>query len=67
MNITLPTPQGAILLNLTKVNAVDLRDNLIVVLFTSEKCSNLSYEYENKSKANDAFKFFTHAIEVTKL
>lgn len=64
MNITLPTPQGAILVNLTKVNAVDLRDNLIVVLFTSEKCSNLSFEYEDKFNAKHAFDSFTQAIEL---
>lgn len=64
MNIVLPTPQGGILINMTKVNAVDLREDLIVVLFTSEKSSNLSFTYEDSSVAKKAFDCFTNSIQL---
>lgn len=63
MNIVLPTPQGGILINMTKVNAVDLREDLIVVLFTSEKSSNLSFTYKDTDAANHAFERFTTTIQ----
>lgn len=55
MNTKLRTPQGFLLINLTKVNGVDLRDNCIVVLYTSEKSNNLSFTYESKEDATQAF------------
>lgn len=55
MNTKLRTPQGLLLINLTKVNGVDLRDNCIVVLYTSEKANNLSFTYESKEDATKAF------------
>lgn len=55
MNTKLRTPQGFLLINLTKVNGVDLRDNCIVVLYTSEKSNNLSFTYESKEDATKAF------------
>lgn len=55
MNTKLRTPQGSLLINLTKVNGVDLRDNCIVVLYTSEKANNLSFTYESKEDATKAF------------
>lgn len=55
MYTKLRTPQGALLINLTKVNGVDLRDNCIVILYTSEKASNLSFTYESDEDATQAF------------
>lgn len=63
MNITLRTPNGALLINLTKVNGVDLRDNCIVILFTSEKANNLSFIYESEEDAAKAFNTFTYNVE----
>lgn len=63
MNINLRTPKGALLINLTKVNAVDLRDNCIVILFTSEKANNLSFTYDSDEDATKAFNAFSHDVE----
>ena len=63
MYTKLRTPQGALLINLTKVNGVDLRDNYIVILYTSEKANNLSFTYESDE---DATKAFEHLYERVK-
>ena len=63
MNIPLRTPQGSLLINLTKVNGVDLRDNCIVVLYTSEKANNLSFSYESKDDATRAFDHFYERVK----
>lgn len=63
MNIKLRTPKGALLINLTKVNAVDLRDECIVILFTSEKANNLSFTYDSVDDATKAFNAFNHYVE----
>lgn len=63
MNIKLRTPKGALLINLTKVNGVDLRDNCIIILFTSEKANNLSFTYESDEDASNAFNAFNHNVE----
>ena len=63
MNIKLRTPKGALLINLTKVNGVDLRDNCIVILFTSEKANNLSFTYDSEEDASKAFNAFSHDVE----
>lgn len=55
MNTKLRTPQGSLLINLTKINGIDLRDNCIVILYTSEKANNLSFTYESKEDATKAF------------
>lgn len=62
MYTKLRTPQGALLINLTKVNGVDLRDNCIVILYTSEKASNLSFTYESNEDATKAFNDFNHNV-----
>lgn len=63
MNIVLPTPNGAVVINLTKTNAVDLREACIVVLFASEKTNNLTFQYTDKEAASKAFSKFTSSIE----
>lgn len=63
MNIPLRTPKGALLINLTKVNGVDLRDNCIVILFTSEKANNLSFTYESDEDATKAFNAFNNNVD----
>lgn len=63
MNINLKTPKGALLINLTKVNGVDLRDNCIIILFTSEKANNLSFTYDSEEDATKAFNAFSHDVE----
>lgn len=63
MNTRLRTPHGSILINLTKVNGVDLRDNCIVVLYTSEKANNLSFSYESKEDATKAFNHFYERVK----
>lgn len=63
MNIKLRTPKGALLINLTKINGVDLRDNCIVILFTSEKANNLSFTYDSDEDATNAFNTFNHDVE----
>ena len=63
MNTKLRTPQGFLLINLTKVNGVDLRDNCIVVLYTSEKSNKLSFTYESKEDATKAFDHFYQRVK----
>ena len=63
MYTKLRTPQGALLINLTKVNGVDLRDSCIVILYTSEKANNLSFTYESKEDATKAFNSFYERVK----
>lgn len=63
MNIPLRTPKGALLINLNKINGIDFRDNYIIVLFTSEKTSNLSFLYESEEDAAKAFNAFNREVE----
>lgn len=63
MNIPLRTPKGALLINLNKINGIDFRDNYIIVLFTSEKTSNLSFLYESEEDATKAFNAFIHDVD----
>lgn len=55
MQVLLRTPEGATVINLTKVNAVELRDKNIVILFTSEKANNIAFTYPSKDDATSAF------------
>ena len=55
MNTKLRTPHGSLLINLTKINGIDLRDNCIIILYTSEKANNLSFTYNSKEDATRAF------------
>lgn len=63
MNTKLRTPQGSLLINLTKINGIDLRDNCIVILYTSEKANNLSFTYESKEDATRAFDYLYERVK----